>query len=82
MKTENLATNAQNIPAGIRSEVPEETGKNWPSLAKIHERALEIHVKRGDHCCDLDNYLDEWLQATRELKEKYNKGHDEGAKSK
>ena len=82
MESRNLATNAQNMPADIRSDIPEETGKNGPSLAEIHERALEIHVERGGHCCDLDNYLDEWMQAERELKEKYNTSNDEGAKNK
>jgi len=72
MKSRNLASNAQNMPAGIRSDMPEEIGKNRPSLAEIHKRALEIHAERGRHFCDLDNYLDEWLQTERELKDKYN----------
>jgi hypothetical protein len=73
MKAPNLATKAQNMPTGIRSGVTEETGKNGPSFAEIHERAREIHIGRGDHVCDIDNYLDEWLQAEHELQEKYNK---------
>ena len=77
MQSPNLATKAQNIPAGIRSGVPEETGKNGPSFAEIHERAREIHIERGDHVCDIDNYLDEWLQAEHELQEKYNKSSGE-----
>jgi hypothetical protein len=72
MQSPNLATKAQNIPAGIRSGVPEETGKNGPSFAEIHERAREIHIERGEHVCDMDSYLDEWLQAEHELQEKYN----------
>ena len=72
MQSPNLATKAQNIPAGIRSGVPEETGKNGPSFAEIHERAREIHIERGGHVCDMDSYLDEWLQAEHELQEKYN----------
>jgi hypothetical protein len=72
MKAPILVTKAQNMPTGIRSGVPEETGKNGPSFAEIHERAREIHIERGDHVCDMDNYLDEWLQADRELQEKYN----------
>jgi hypothetical protein len=76
MKSRNLATNAQNMPAGIRSDMPEETGKNGPSLAEIHERVLEIHVERGGiHGYDLDDFLDDWLQAKRELKEKHNTSH-------
>jgi hypothetical protein len=31
---------------------------------------------------DLDEYLDEWLQAERELREKYNRSNEEGAKEK
>gem|GEM_PF-5698999 len=72
MKAPILATKAQNITAGIRSGVPEETGKNGPAFAEIHERAREIHIERGGHVCDMDSYLDEWLQAVRELQEKYN----------
>ena len=72
MKSSNLATEVRDMPTGIRSGVTEETGKNGPSFAEIHERAREIHIERGDHVCDIDNYLDEWLQADRELQEKYN----------
>jgi hypothetical protein len=62
MKSQNLATNAQNMPAGIRSDMPEETDKNGPSLAEIHERALEIRVERGGiQGYDLDDFLDDWL---------------------
>ena len=65
----------------VGSDIPEEKGKNVPTLDEIHRRALEIHVERGDHSCDLDNYLDEWLQAERELKEKYSTSNDEGVKN-
>jgi len=37
---------------------------------------LEIHVEHGDGS-DLENYLDKWLQAERELQEKYNKSSGE-----
>lgn len=70
MKPLKVATETQNM-AGIRSQVPEETGENGPSFAEIHQRAREIHIERGDHVCDMDNYLDEWLQAEHELQEKY-----------
>ena len=80
MDSRNLATNARNMPADIRSDMPEEKGKNRPSLSEIHERAREIHIERGGHVCDMDNYLDEWLQAELELKKKYNTSNDEGAK--
>ena len=74
MQSPNLATKAQNTPVGIRSGVSEETGKNGPSFAEIHERAREIHIERGVHVCDMDSYLDEWLWAEHELQEKYNQG--------
>ena len=74
MNAQNLAMNAQNTrPRGVGSGVPEEMGKNVPTLDEIHRRAREIHNERGGHVCDLDNYLDEWLQAERELRERYNK---------
>ena len=76
MKTPNVATEAQNM-AGIQSGVPEEPGKNGPSLAEIHQRAREIHIERDGHVCDMDNYLDEWMQAEHELQERYNKSSGE-----
>jgi hypothetical protein len=82
MNAQNLAANAQNTwPRVVRSDVAVETGKNVPTLDEIHRRALEIHVERGGHSCDLDNYLDEWLQAQLELKEKYSTSNDEGLKN-
>jgi hypothetical protein len=82
MNAQNLAANAQNTrPRVVRSDVAVETGKNVPTLDEIHRRALEIHVERGGHSCDLDNYLDEWLQAQHELKEKYSTSNDEGVKN-
>jgi hypothetical protein len=81
MKLRDQATNVQNTrPSRFRSDVPEETGKNVPTLAEIRRRALEIRIERGGHDYDLDGYLDEWLQAERELREKHNSG--EGAKEK
>jgi len=77
MKPPNLATEAQDMPTGIRSSVPVETSRNGPSFAEIRQRAREIHIERGGHVCDMDNYLDEWLQAERELQEKYNKSSGE-----
>jgi hypothetical protein len=81
VKTQNPTTNARNLSRGIhRSDVQEERGKNVPTLDEIHRRALEIHIERGGHSYDLDEYLEEWLQAERELREKYNGSNDEGAK--
>ena len=83
MKLRDQATNAQNMrPSRFRSDVPEERGKNVPTLDEIHRRALEIHIERGGHGYDLDEYLEEWLQAERELREKYNMSNDEAAKEK
>jgi hypothetical protein len=83
MNAQNLTANAQNTrPRVVRSDVAEETGKNVPTLDEIHRRALEIHVERGGHSCDLDNYLDEWLQAERELQGKNNKSNGEAPKDK
>ena len=77
MNTQNLATNAQNTrPRGVGSDVSQERGKNVPTLDEIHRRALEIHIERGSHGCDLDNYLDEWLQAQRELQDQHNGSGD------
>ena len=80
MKLQDPITNAQTISRSIlRSNVAEESRNNGSSLAEIRERAFEIHLERGGiHGCDLDD----WLQAERELKEKYSTSNDEGAKSK
>jgi hypothetical protein len=41
MNAQCLATNAQNTrPTGVGSDVPEEIGKNVPTLDEIHRRAL------------------------------------------
>jgi hypothetical protein len=70
MKSRNLATNAQDMPTDIGSDVQEERGRNVPTLDEIRRRALEIHIERGGQGYDLDEYLNEWLQAERELREK------------
>ena len=77
MKSRNLATNDQNMTTSNRSDDPEERAKNRPSLAEIRKRALEIHVERGRYGSDLENYLDAWLQAERELQGKYKKSSGE-----
>ena len=78
MKSQNLKTNTQNTrPSRFRSDDPEERDKNGPTPDEIRQRALEIHVERGSYGSDLENYLDEWLQAKRELQEKYNKSSSE-----
>ena len=77
MKSRNLATNDQNTRTGHPPHITEERHKNGPSLAEIRQRALEIHVERGGDGSDLENYLAAWLQAERELQEKYNKSFGE-----
>ena len=77
MKSPNLPTKAQNMPTGIRSGVTEETGTNTPTLDEIYRRARQIHIERGGHVCDIDNYLDEWLQAERELQKRFNESSGE-----
>jgi hypothetical protein len=78
MKLRDQATSAQNTrPSRFRSDVPEERGKNVPTPEEIRRRALEIHIEHGGHGYDLDEYLDEWLQAERELREKYNESSRE-----
>jgi Protein of unknown function (DUF2934) len=80
MKSQNLETNTQNTPSTIcRSDVLEEKGQNGPTLAEIRHRAFEIHIERGGiHGCDLGD----WLQAERELQEKYSKINDGRQKKK
>jgi hypothetical protein len=79
MKSRNLATDAQNMPRGVRPEVQEERGNNGPSPTEIRQRAFEIHIERGGiHGCDLDD----WMQAERELLEKYTRSNDGGSKKK
>ena len=83
MKLREQAANAENTrPSRFRSDVPEERGKNVPTLDEIRRRAHEIHIEHGGHGYDLDEYLDEWLQAERELREKHNRSNDEGAREK
>jgi hypothetical protein len=80
MKLQDPLTKAQTMSTSIRrSNVTEESRNNGPSLAEIRERAFEIHIERGGiHGCDLDD----WLQAERELQEKYDKSNDGRPKKK
>jgi hypothetical protein len=53
------------------SVTKEQSTKNAPTPEEIRKRAFEIHIERGGiHGCDLDD----WMQAERELQEKYNGG--------
>ena len=80
MKSQDLKSNIENTPSAIfRSDVPEEKVQNGPTPAEIRQRAFEIHIERGGiHGCDLDD----WRQAERELREKYNKMNDGRQKKK
>ena len=79
MKSGNLATDAQNMPRAVQPDVPEERGNSGPSSTEIRQRAFEIHIERGGvHGCDLDD----WMQAERELQQKYRKNNHKGLKTK
>jgi hypothetical protein len=80
VRSQELKTNSQNTPRIIfLSEVAEEKGQNGPTSAEVRQRAFEIHLERGGvHGCELDD----WLQAERELQEKYNKNNDGETKKK
>jgi hypothetical protein len=83
VKSQNPTRNPQSPLRGIHgSEVPEEKDKNVPTLDEIRQRAFQIHIERGGHGGDMDGYLEAWLQADRELREKYNESNDEGAATK
>jgi Protein of unknown function (DUF2934) len=77
MKSRNVFTNAEGMPKVVfQSDIAEEEKNSGPSPAEIRQRAFEIHIERGGiHGCDLDD----WLQAERELQEKY-KNNEKGAK--
>ena len=48
-------------------------------MAKIRQQTFEIRLERGGvHGCELDD----WLQAERELQEKYDKNNDGETKKK
>jgi hypothetical protein len=75
MKSQNLKTNAHDVATDIlQSDSAEAGSKNGPTPAEIRQRAFEIHIEHGGiHGCDLDDYL----QAERELQEKYNQSSRE-----
>ena len=62
----------------LRSSIAEQPIKNAPTPEEIRQRAFEIHIERGGiHGCDLDD----WLQAERELQEKF-KNEERGTAKK
>lgn len=59
---------SQNKFANAESEAEQERSKSAPTPQQIRERAFEIHIERGGiHGMDFDD----WMQAERELQEKY-----------
>lgn len=76
MKLRNVSANAES--GAVQPDIAEKK-HNGPSPQEIRQRAFEIHIERGGiHGCDLDD----WLQAERELKEKYSTSNDERTKGK
>ena len=77
MKSRNGFANTEGMPKTVfQSDIAEEEKNSGPSPAEIRKRAFEIHIERGGiHGCDLDD----WLQAERELQEKY-KNNGKGTK--
>ena len=81
MKSRNSSTNAESEARVVfQPDIAE--NKNAPSREEIRKRAFEIHERRGIHGCDVDDYLDDWRQAERELREKYKRSNDVGARTK
>jgi len=63
--------NAESRPSIIFQSDNVELGRrSSPSTEEIRQRAFEIYMERGGiHGCELED----WLQAERELRERYNK---------
>lgn len=62
-----------------RSSTGEQQIQNAPTPEEIRQRAFEIHIEHGGiHGCDLDD----WLQAERELRERYTDSNHETPKKK
>lgn len=79
MKSRNALTDTEGMAKIVsQSDTIEEEKKTEPSPAEIRQRAFEIHIERGGiHGCDLDD----WLQAERELQEKYKNDEKETKKN-
>jgi hypothetical protein len=70
MKSQNVIENAENTAKSVsQSDIAEQERSNSaPTPKQIRERAFEIHIERGGiHGCDLDD----WMQAERELQERF-----------
>jgi len=77
MKSQNVFTNTEGMPKIVSpSDIAEEENNSGPSPAEIRQRTFEIHIERGGiHGRDLDD----WLQAERELRERYKNSENRGA---
>jgi len=61
-------------PAFFSRTLRKKKARTGQRRAEIRQRAFEIHIERGGiHGCDPDDYL----QAERDLQEKYNKSSRE-----
>jgi len=70
MTSRSRVAHPVSTPEAVSGVAPmkEEGSKKTPTHEEICLRAFEIHIQRGAiHGCDLDD----WLQAERELQEKY-----------
>lgn len=70
MKSQNAVAKAKSTPTMLsQPDTPgEKATRRAPTPEEIRLRAFEIHIERGGiHGFDLDD----WLQAERELQEKY-----------
>ena len=74
MGSRNMVANADSITTH-GSQPSEQESESAPTPQQICERAFELYIQRGGmHGMDLDD----WMQAERELQEKY-KNNDGGA---
>jgi hypothetical protein len=65
---EDKVMKRQNVGPTGRRTAEKDAAKDSPTAEEIRQRAFEIHSERGGiHGYDLDD----WLQAERELQEKY-----------
>ena len=55
----------------VQPDIAEQKSKATPTSEEIRQRVFEIHIERGG-IWGAD--LDDWLQAERELQEKYESG--------
>ena len=72
MKSKAVAAGMEGMEYEVaESEKTQPQLANAPGLEKIQQRAYELHLEQG---CVHGRDLDDWLQAERELKKKYQAG--------